>query len=133
MIPALRKILDDYREKFPPKTSDFVFRGDKMGFALHPDNVSRRVITPILREKWAGWHSFRGGLGTRLFYLWTDAKTVQMISAACKRERDHGALHHPRPSRSTSRSGEILEGFGLQMDPTKPLKKGKKSRRSHKH
>lgn len=66
MIPALRKILDDYREKFPPKTSDFVFRDDKVGFALHLDNVSRRVITPILREKWAGWHSFRRGLATAL-------------------------------------------------------------------
>jgi integrase len=79
VIPVLKKILDRYREQFPPNGSDFIFRGEKMGFALNLDNVSRRDIAPIMGEKWAGWHSFRRGLGTRLFYLGTDAKTVQTI------------------------------------------------------
>jgi len=79
VIPALKKILDAYRGTYPPNGSDFIFRGEKKGFALNLDNVSRRIITPLLGNKWRGWHSFRRGLGTRLFYLGTDAKTVQSI------------------------------------------------------
>jgi integrase len=79
VIPALKKILDAYKVDFPPNESDFIFRGDKRGFALNLDNLSRRSIAPLLKGVWSGWHSFRRGLGTRLFYLGTDSKTVQMI------------------------------------------------------
>jgi len=43
------------------------------------DNLSRHTIAPLLHGKWAGWPSFRRGLGTRLSYLGTDAKTVRTI------------------------------------------------------
>jgi integrase len=79
VIAVLKKMLDDYKQEFPATTGDFIFRGEKRGFALNLDNVSRRVITPILGKKWRGWHGFRRGLGTRLFYMGTDAKTVQQI------------------------------------------------------
>ena len=78
-IVVLKKMLDQYKREFPPTTGDFIFRGEKRGFALNLDNVSRRVIAPIIKDKWHGWHGFRRGLGTRLFYMGTDAKTVQQI------------------------------------------------------
>src|SRR6266436_9118040 len=133
VIPALRKILDDYREKFPPKKSDFIFRGDKMGFALHLDNVSRRVITPILGKKWAGWHSFRRGLGTRLFYLGTDAKTVQTILRHANVSTTMAHYIIPDPAEAQA----AMEKFGRVLDPkwtqAETSKKGEKSRKSHKH
>ena len=133
VIPALRKILDDYREKFPPQKSDFVFRGEKMGFALHLDNVSRRVITPILGEKWAGWHSFRRGLGTRLFYFGTDAKTVQAILRHANVSTTMAHYIIPDPTEAQA----AMEKFGRVLDPkrtqAKSPRKGKKSKKPHKH
>jgi len=78
VIPALKKILDGYKAEFPPVSpADFIFLGQK-GFALNLDNLSRDTIAPIF-PAWSGWHSFRRGIGTRLFYLGADAKTVQTI------------------------------------------------------
>ncbi len=113
VIPALRKILDDYRERFPPKRSDFAFRGDKMGFALHLDNLSRRVIAPILGEKWAGWHSIRRGLATRLFYLGTDAKTVRMILRHANVSTTMAHYIIPDPAEAQA----AMEKFGRVLDP----------------
>jgi integrase len=79
VIPALQKILRVYRKAFPPNGSDFMFRGEKIGFALNLDNLSRRTIAPVLNGGWHGWHSFRRGLGTRLFYAGADPKTVQTV------------------------------------------------------
>jgi integrase len=79
VIPRLRKILDAYRLGFPPANdNDFIFRGERTGFALGLQNVARRVIKPLIGDVWKGWHAFRRGLGTRLYHdLDTDAKTVQ--------------------------------------------------------
>jgi integrase len=133
VIPALRKILDDYRENFPPKNSAFIFRGDKMGFALNLDNVSRRVITPVLGEKWAGWHSFRRGLGTRLFYLGTDAKTVQMILRHANVSTTMAHYIIPDPSEAQA----AMERFGMVLDPkwtqTGISRKGRESKKPYKH
>jgi integrase len=133
VIPALRKILDDYRELFPPNGSDFIFRGEKMGFALHLDNVSRRVITPILGERWAGWHSFRRGLGTRLFYLGTDAKTVQMILRHANVSTTMAHYIIPDPTEAQA----AMEKFGRVLDPKRTQartpRRGKESRKPHKH
>jgi len=79
VIPALQKILKAYRAMFPPNGSDFMFRGEKQGFALNLDNLSRRTIAPILKRGWHGWHSFRRGIASRLFYAGTDGKTVQTL------------------------------------------------------
>jgi integrase len=80
VIPRLRKILDAYRAEFPARNDeDFMFRGERTGFALGLQNLARRVIIPLIGEVWVGWHGFRRGLGTRLYYADTDAKTVQAI------------------------------------------------------
>jgi integrase len=80
VIPRLRKVLDAYRVEFPAMNdNDFIFRGEKRGFALDLHNLSQRVIKPLIGDVWAGWHGFRRGLGTRLYYLGTEAKTVQAI------------------------------------------------------
>ena len=133
VIPALRKILGDYRERFPPKKLDFIFRGNKMGFALNLDNVSRRVITPILGKEWAGWHSFRRGLGTRLFYMGTDAKTVQTILRHANVSTTMAHYIIPDPAEAQA----AMEKFGKVLDPkwtqVNTPRKGEKSKKPHKH
>jgi integrase len=80
VIPRLRKIIDAYRAGFPPMNDvDFMFRGERTGFALGLQNLARRVIKPLIGDAWVEWHGFRRGLGTRLYYADTDAKTVQAI------------------------------------------------------
>jgi integrase len=80
VIPRLRKVLDTYRVEFPPKNErDFIFRGERRGFALDLHNLSQRVIKVLIGDVWAGWHGFRRGLATRLYYMETEAKTVQAI------------------------------------------------------
>jgi|HubBroStandDraft_6_1064221.scaffolds.fasta_scaffold247738_2 integrase len=132
VIPALRKIVDDYRESFPKK-SDFIFRGSKMGFALNLDNVSRRVITPILGKEWAGWHSFRRGLGTRLFYLGTDARTVHMIlrHANVSTTMAHYIIPDPAEAQSAmERFGRVLDSKWTQA---RTQRKGKMSKKPYEH
>jgi integrase len=84
VIPALKTILDEYRAESPGAMTDFIFRGARSDFALNLDNLSRRDISPLLKDDtgktaWAGWHAFRRGFGTRLYYMGTDAKTIQTI------------------------------------------------------
>jgi integrase len=80
VIPRLRKVLDAYRAEFPPKNdNDFIFRGERKGFALDLHNLSQRVIKPLIGEVWSGWHGFRRGIATRLYNMETKAKTVQAI------------------------------------------------------
>ena len=80
VIPRLRKILDAYRLEFPSRNDkDFIFRGERTGFALGLQNLARRVIIPLVGDVWVGWHGFRRGLATRLYFLGTQAKTVQAI------------------------------------------------------
>ena len=51
-----------------------------MGFALHLDNLSRRVIRPALGEgRWHGWHGFRRGLASNLCALGIAPKVIQSI------------------------------------------------------
>jgi integrase len=130
VIPVLKKILDAYRDKYPPK-GEFIFRGDR-GFALNLDNLSRRVISPVVPE-WSGWHGFRRGLGTRLFYLGTDAKTVQTIlrHANVSTTMAHYILPDPEEAKSA------MQKFNRVLDPKRSPRKigtrGKKSRKPHKH
>jgi integrase len=133
VIPALKKILDDFRKSHPGDGAYFIFRGEKMGFALSLDNLSRRTISPILGGKWAGWHSFRRGLATRLFYLGTDAKTVQTIlrHANVSTTMAHYIIPDPVEARAA------MEKFGRVMDPKRtPLRRGAKlrnARNAYKH
>jgi integrase len=131
VIPVLKKILEGYREKYPPK-GEFIFRGEKRGFALNLDNLSRRVISPAIKD-WSGWHGFRRGLGTRLFYLGTDAKTVQTIlrHANVSTTMAHYILPDPEEAKSA------MQKFNRVLDPKRSPSKsgglGKKSKKPHKN
>jgi integrase len=134
VIPPLRKLLDAYKKKFPPNGSGFIFYGDKRGFALHLDNLSRRIIVPIMSKKWAGWHTFRRGLGTRLFYLGTDAKTVQSIlrHVNVSTTMAHYIIPDPAEARvAMEKFNRVLsKGFGPQIVPKHDSAKGAKLKKT---
>lgn len=81
VIPLLQNILAEHldRAHLHAQKRDYLFAGDKRGFSLNLDNVSRRVIIPILGDKWHGWHAFRRGLGTNLSELGVDDNVTQTI------------------------------------------------------
>lgn len=77
VIGPLRTILEAHRKK--NGTGEWIFAGEKMGRPLHLDNLSRRVIHPLVGERWHGWHGFRRGLATVLFGLGVPAEVAQII------------------------------------------------------
>jgi len=77
VIPVLRRALEEHK-KHSSRTG-FVFAGEKKGFALNLDNLSRRVIHPMLKDGWHGWHGFRRGLSTNLHSLGVADKVIQEI------------------------------------------------------
>ena len=77
VIEPLRKILDAHKRK--NGTGNWIFSGEKMGRPLHLDNLSRRVIRPVVGDRWHGWHAFRRGLGTVLFGLGVPAEIASVI------------------------------------------------------
>jgi integrase len=79
VIPVLQKILAAHRKRTPNAPTDYIFAGEKKRFALHLDNLSRRVIKPALGSAWHGWHAFRRGLATNLFTLGVPAEAAQTI------------------------------------------------------
>jgi len=79
VIPLLQTILEEHRSRYPQNGQGWIFAGEKMGFALHLDNLSRRSIAPMLGERWHGWHAFRRGLASNLYALGVPAKVIQGI------------------------------------------------------
>ncbi len=81
VIPALRDLLAEHLDGAKGRAGkvNYIFSGDKKGFALNLDNLSRRVIRPALGERWHGWHAFRRGLGPNLSELGVDVKVIQTI------------------------------------------------------
>jgi len=79
VISVLRKILAKYKAQFPPVGDGWIFRGEKLHRPLDLDNLSRKDIPLFINGAWFGWHSFRRGLGTRLYENGTSDKDVQMI------------------------------------------------------
>jgi integrase len=77
VIAPLRKMLDAHVKR--NGTGDWLFAGEKMGHPLHLDNLSRRVIKPVVGERWHGWQAFRRGLATNLFALGVTPEVVQTI------------------------------------------------------
>jgi integrase len=77
VIAPLRKALEAHRKRDGKAT--WIFSGEKMGRPLHLDNLSRRVIKPILKGRWHGWHAFRRGLATNLYELGVPAEVAQLI------------------------------------------------------
>ena len=79
VISTLRKILANYKQKFPPVGDGWIFYGVKSKKPLSLDNISRRDLPIYLNGTWHGWHAFRRGLGTRLNEFGVDAETIQTI------------------------------------------------------
>lgn len=81
VIPLLRDLLAEHLDKARGHAGkeNYIFSGEKKGFSLNLDNLSRRVIRPVLGSKWHGWHAFRRGLGTNLSELGVDVKVIQTI------------------------------------------------------
>ena len=77
VIAPLRKLLDAHIQR--NGHGEWLFTGDRKGFALNLDNLVARVIRPALGDRWKGWHAFRRGLATNLFTLGVVPKTVQTI------------------------------------------------------
>lgn len=81
VIPVLRGLLEEHRNQARGRAAkhDFIFCGDKKGFSLNLDNLSRRIIKPAIGDKWHGWHAFRRGLGTNLSELGVDDGVIQTL------------------------------------------------------
>ncbi len=77
VIAPLRRLLDQHRAT--ANGAAWIFAGEKKGFALHLDNLSRRTLRPVLKDRWHGWHAFRRGLATNLFGLGVPAEVAQTI------------------------------------------------------
>jgi integrase len=79
VIPALVKILKKHRKRFPGEPHGYIFAGQRRGFSLNLDNLSRRIIIPAVGGAWHGWHAFRRGLASNLNRLGVDGKTIQEL------------------------------------------------------
>ena len=79
VIPLLVKILEDHAQRTTRSPENYIFAGEKKRFAIHMDNLSRRVIAPKVGNLWKGWHGFRRGLGTNLATLGVDVKVIQEL------------------------------------------------------
>ncbi len=77
VIAPLRKLLDAHVRR--NGTGEWLFTGERKGFALNLDNLAGRVIRPTLGDRWKGWHAFRRGLATNLFTLGVAPEVVQTI------------------------------------------------------
>jgi integrase len=98
IIGPLHTILDAHKEQATKaargRSTNYIFSGDRTGFALHLDNLSRRVIRPALtpckiceklgtahgkekhaykldkaKSRWHGFHAFRLG-SERTYRSW---------------------------------------------------------------
>ncbi|HEV2326173.1 MAG TPA: site-specific integrase [Terracidiphilus sp.] len=78
VIQPLRLLLDAIR---PQSAAGFIFP-NRLGGPLDLDNVSARVLRPILEAhgmKWKGWQAYRRGLATNLKELGVEDTTIQCI------------------------------------------------------
>lgn len=90
VLPILKKVLDDYREKVVASkknagTEDYIFAGERRGAPLNLANLVRRVILPALGKnepellRWKGWHAFRRSLASNLYSCGVSPKVIQAI------------------------------------------------------
>ncbi|MGB9286276.1 MAG: tyrosine-type recombinase/integrase, partial [Candidatus Sulfotelmatobacter sp.] len=77
VITPLRKLLDAHVRR--NGEGEWLFTGERKGFALNLDNLAARTIRPALGDRWKGWHAFRRGLATNLFTLGVAPEVVQTI------------------------------------------------------
>jgi integrase len=82
VIPLLKQVLDSYRTIQDNPQSGWLFPSPSGERPIHLSNLVNRVIKPALKDaglQWHGWHAFRRGLGTNLYGLGVDDKTVQAV------------------------------------------------------
>jgi integrase len=80
VVPALRDALIKFRNKAPD--SAYIFAGERKGAPLNLHNLARRVIIPKFKLAgipWFGWHAFRRSVGTILFDMGAEPKTIQGV------------------------------------------------------
>jgi integrase len=77
VIAPLRKLLDAHARR--NGKGEWLFTGERKGFALNLDNLAARVIRPTLGDRWHGWHAFRRGLSTNLHELGVHELVIQTI------------------------------------------------------
>jgi integrase len=75
VIPALRSILDGYRQTLGNPQAGPVFPVE----LEHLGNRKVRVAMESLGLHWSGWHGFRRGIASNLFALGCDDLTVQRV------------------------------------------------------
>lgn len=84
VIEPLRTILADLREADGNPSSGPILRGpktDKTGKPLNLDNLSKRILSPILKAAeidWYGWYALRRGASTTLTSLSRDSGMASM-------------------------------------------------------
>jgi integrase len=83
VISAVAKMLEAHRMRCGNPESGPVFAATN-GKPLSLNNVQGRVILPALRKAgleslWHGWHAARRGLGSNLYALGVQDKTIQVI------------------------------------------------------
>lgn len=82
VIPALGKILDDFRRKRGNTEEGFIFESSRNRRPMDLDTFAKRNIEPVLAAhslRWRWWHPFRRGLATNLHRLGVDDRTIQSI------------------------------------------------------
>lgn len=80
VVPALRDALVKFRKGAPD--SAYIFAGERKGAPLNLHNLARRVIIPrfkLANIPWYGWHAFRRSVGTILFEMGAEPKTIQGV------------------------------------------------------
>ncbi|MGA3092780.1 MAG: tyrosine-type recombinase/integrase [Terriglobales bacterium] len=132
VIAPLRKLLDAHTKQ--NGHGEWLFTGDRKGFALNLDNLAARVIRPALGNRWKGWHAFRRGLATNLFSLGVAPEVVQTIlrhsDAATTRKhyillksQDEGRAAMTRLEKAVAKPirKRVGQGMGKAGKPRKPL------------
>jgi len=97
VLPMLKNLLSNRRERLKPGTGDYIFAGSRRNQPLNFHNLESRVIRPALKAfqlpesekdvgwktspivEWKGFHGFRRGLATNLFELGVHPKTIAAI------------------------------------------------------
>lgn len=124
VIPALRKMLDAH--KLRNGHGPYIFAGEKMNRPLHLDNLMRREIKPVLKERWHGWHAFRRGLATNLYNLGVKPEVAQTIlrhADASTTRRHYIVLESRKQGLAAMRKLERAVGIGQQTGNSRKRKK----------
>ncbi len=120
VIPALAKILDEYRASMQnPRTGVMFHSGN--GERMDMDKLAQRVIRPAVEASglpWYGWHGFRRGIASNLYELGANEKIVQRVLRHAKphvtKDRYIKAFD-PAVLEAMQRMQAVVEGLGKRV------------------